>query len=305
MNHTQSRNVEIISLESASSFLKALVPELDRIQTLDHINPLVYRGHYDSDWLLMPAALRKDGKDKLRPLCDLLRPKVRDQIKEYGKVPPEHLQENFIEIIAEVYAVRQFCDLADELGLIIPNAGDVSDLDDLMWRVIMRADSQRRISQPSELFVDLPFTFAQHHGIPTRYLDGTRDPYAAAFFATETPSVTDFRPDSPDICVWAVDRSTAEAKNLDWVSVPRGQHGYVHAQSGISLFYGNRHTNAAFSGPPHIPLKKYTLPRTEVDPLRQLLFVIHRTSKAHLMPTLDNIASLTIQNWGWNSSDRK
>jgi len=53
-----------------------------------------------------------------------------------------------------------------------------------------------------ELFVDIPFAFAQHHGIPTRYFDWTHDPFVAAYFAAEDSGGAKI---SKDICVWAVD----------------------------------------------------------------------------------------------------
>jgi hypothetical protein len=86
---------------------------------------------------------------------------------------------------------------------------------------------------------------------------------------------------------------------MDWVRVPRGQHGYVHAQSGISLFVGERQYLDANPSIPELNMCQFLQPRNEVQRLRELLFAIHRTSKAHLMPTLDNVAAVTMMKWGW------
>jgi hypothetical protein len=288
-----------IETNSADEFLEKIRPDWNQIRQPDYFDPWVYRGHNDATWQLLPAALRTDGKSKLSLLREWLRPHVR-QISDglsgpYKDLAAKNFEEN-LQVVSEIVAVRQFCDLADELGLLIPQKDELPEVEDLIYQVVL-GTVPRGISFASvPLFINIPFAFAQHHGIPTRYLDWTRDPFIAAFFATEE-GISDGI--SRQICVWAADRtSLSDGSKVDWVQVPRGQHGYVHAQSGVSLFCGHRRTGT-FNSLPNIPMKKFTLPKKESADLRRRLYGLHRTSKAHLMPTLDNVAAVTIANWEW------
>ncbi|MGA2583179.1 MAG: FRG domain-containing protein, partial [Tepidisphaeraceae bacterium] len=291
----------VIPSTSAAEFLNNLSPQGDRIDETDHTDMWVYRGHHDANWKLTPAAWREDGQQKLLRLSKRIKPRVIEIMREssgQSSVPPEienkvqYRCELYIELITEIYAVKQFCNLADEIQVLIPDVEKVFELPEIIEYVVSGSLSHfvgARPRENSELFLDVPFAVAQHHGIPTRYMDWTRNPLIAAFFASESPTAGLSESCSPDICVWAVNRAVRmPGSETRWVRVPRAFHGYVHAQSGVSLFCGS-HFGHKWDSFPKIPQKKFTLPRQHISELRRILLTVHRISKAHLMPSLDNV----------------
>src|SRR2546428_459658 len=119
--------IQEIRCKSVKRFLSKLSSTTDA-KAPNFTNPWVYRGHADATWQLKPPAWRIDGRDKLKPLMDWLRPQITAAISKSPNWPI--LKADFrdnrlryaLHITSEVFAVTQFCAIADELGLVIPNA---------------------------------------------------------------------------------------------------------------------------------------------------------------------------------------
>ena len=73
-------------------------------------------------------------------------------------------------------------------------------------------------------YSDLPamIALAQHHGIPTRFLDWTINPIAAAFFAVESLSAPN---EGESIVLWALHRQRATQVRTPGVLFPNGPTG--------------------------------------------------------------------------------
>lgn len=222
-SHTQ---VKEVPFNTAVAFLDGLEAFNSEYGPPDYRSPWVFRGHIDAAWELRPSAWRDDGMKKLEPLKKWLEPQVKAYALSNGV--GERKLERCVQQAAEVFAVRQFCDLADDLGLLIDHAHEVPDRGSAIENAVGRYLPNGRIDTDHVTFVDMPFAFAQHHGIPTRYMDWTRDPHVAAYFAVNG-AIGAAGKSTDRVCVFAIKRDGVARKGIKWIVVPRSQHHYLHA----------------------------------------------------------------------------
>ncbi|MEL6428928.1 MAG: FRG domain-containing protein [Planctomycetota bacterium] len=266
----------------------------------------VFRGQSKADWTLTPSAHRANGSGAPQaPEIGRLRDRVLDRMERV----PGH---RFMAWAAAEYAlIVRFAELIDRLGLHLPlySSGDSIALDQLvedMDDYIREGYSDRKF-EPEVVALGL---LAQHHGVPTRFLDWTRDPLAALWFASSSGE--------GDFAVFALRESSRRkyrgrgegAIRFHWA--PSWLSPYIHRQQG--MFTSTTAPKAGYpaslddSGWPSVEdvlrhrfpsdagsyLVKTTISaslREDVtDALRNLGY-----SAASLMPSLDNAAKQVLR----------
>lgn len=294
-----------IYCDKASKFIETLRPD-NELWRGSNRNRWIFRGQSDSSWSMVPKALRKgmqlDYYDDrvLGPLNT-----VREQIE------------------FELRLLLNFRTLADEIGLLIP--GDTQEFRKPR-NFIDLVNTYANNWPPLSLLEWM--AIAQHHGVPTRLLDFTYSPLVAAYFAAYETIALDEKDmisrQNTNIAVWAVDlyflNTMWDHEYIDIhkapgcirpVTVSRSNNPFLHQQSALFLYdekemikfksYGYHiSVDAVICEAEQLvendPRYKNYLPamykiETPYSEANQVMYLLHkhRITRAHLMPTYDNV----------------
>ncbi|MBX3363053.1 MAG: FRG domain-containing protein [Phycisphaeraceae bacterium] len=290
--------IHVEKFDDAEKFLHELRMSSPRWGNCNgYVSDWVFRGQGDAAWPLLPSLWRcRDDRDK-NPFwrqSELEATSLVDKSRIVDAIKRPRWIEIFRARLAEAWAVWSFWRLADALGLEADKPPDLIGADKDVPKSWLVGEFTTFQLEPSSTTA-----LAQHHGIQTRLLDCARHSYVAAYFAASTMPLGATR-----LAVWAIRESRLAAmdKRLQVLSYPRSRNRYLHAQSGVFLFHRDSESTFAARGTwPCIgdsiesscgerSIIRLELEAGQAPRLLQLLMA-EQFSHAHLMPSLDNVAT--------------
>ncbi|NQV24699.1 MAG: FRG domain-containing protein [Rhodopirellula sp.] len=182
-----------------------------------------YRGHGDDEFQLVPKSLRPSERASLFALA--------------GQNVPEQI-DNQSQVRAEALVIERFISHCDDSGLVVPGYGHILNetlKTNTQW---VKVGSEVLGNWPHDPIVP-SICLAQHHGLPTRFLDWSFSAFKAAHFAAADALAQK----SARLSVWAISlpafrkmRPISPSQGhyrVDVIVPPRCDNTYLRAQEGL------------------------------------------------------------------------
>ncbi|MEW5928636.1 MAG: FRG domain-containing protein [Gemmatimonadota bacterium] len=307
--------IEVYAAETAEELIELVSPQHPQWQP--EPSQWIFRGHADSNWPLVPNALR--GTTVFGYTADATK-----------GLRPTHAA----QVEAEFDMLEQFLVALDQQGHPLP--GNLHSIWFDWSRV--QADVRRAAQEgsnpwpPSELLGLL--ALAQHYGVPTRLLDWSRSARIATYFAADTAArwVHDgMRGQVPDdrLSIWAFKESATRGlwrprQDSVWmIGTPSEQNSNLRAQQGLFTVH-MQHITAPYDAPTVTPfdeivadaldnpptdwqppappadsiLRELTVPINQAPRLLRLLYY-EGISRASLFPSLEGVVNGLVERRYW------
>jgi hypothetical protein len=296
---------DIINFDDADSLWEHISPT--RINIKGGFSQKYFRGHANAEWKLIPAALR-DGEFK----------------NHYLISSPKNESDLIANEIATLQDYAHFC---DKVGIRIPNDSAIFRSTYLQITSAENAPYYTNpVLWPNPKMYEL-MSMAQHHGVPTRLLDWSRNPYVAAYFAS-SGSLNHYEKanwSNERLAIWIASNDyPAKNNSLRFIEVPGSVSKHMSAQRGCFSIHPIRAYNIHISNPMGLEdylystegykFSKLTLPNHQAPRLMHLCSFVG-FSAAELFPTADGAgralndrirynAVIRLLNFNWDGSSK-
>ena len=268
---------------TAAELWERLSPTRNPVDALDDI---IYRGQADADWKLSPTILREDAIRLLRKVWP----------------PPKTADE---QVGMEYIMLKRFASCCDAVGVSLPEVAW-----DNSWYMKKCMDNPEGWPPPAigptkENVLNI-MAKAQLHGLPTRLLDWTTNPYVAVQFAVSDAlrlREEDKTHSEHKLAIWELNRKKIPAGRVRVFNASRTISENIAAQLGLFTVHRLRGRKGKptveysleeeLGALPDHPLRKLTVPISQLTDLYELCQRAGVDS-ARLFPGVDGVTKAVM-----------
>ena len=301
---TNEHRFKKYDFENANHFYDVLLNFNDTIDKYQqNYNPAqqgqrrwIFRGQWDSTKGLTPTAFRPEAYEKI--LLKELKEKLIFT-EECYRLRPCALAN---QIALECDMLRQFMEAANNLGIECNYAPSLHEYIKRLQPSLSLNNSidDKILAEWPDSHILPIMALARHHGIPTRLLDFSYNPFFAAFFAASPPFFKEYINENDainktgNLCIWAINEKEDASVSLKKISTLSNRSSNLFAQEGLLIMDTEANKNFLDTGEWYNfkelihpdKLINLTLPQSEYKKLLRLLWK-HDVTPVRIMPNLD------------------
>lgn len=279
----------------------------------------LFRGQWNANLPLLPKAWRDVTPEREYWAARMTAAGVRDSIAQaLRQTMANHPEYPYLDALAfnallEYVMTQEFILEADQLGFSVSEVSEyLPQADDT--RLSFALEYAHRflrldLAYARSIWCKQSIAFAQHHGIPTRLLDWTVNPFTAAFFAArDAVNAESSARRRGSLVVYAIIEQELDAQVFPVIRVPQAENLYMRLQGGVFTIdleaerrfaetgdYPDLAASLRSAGKRSV-LSLYLLPRAQAAPLLEMLRQMD-ISAATLMPNAEHVAETLSLAW--------